>query len=506
MASISQVTSLRTNINSFGGQVISLNGIDKFKGIEQKVSTATLGGFGDNSIDKYYEDLSELAQYQTSKIATTSVGIIKEYIVKFESNADDLISISDNGQEIEESKLLNNLFRSIGFLKYLNDNLDSYVYFGSNLSLIKVPKSNKLSECELIKLRYPYSSIIHRHNKSEDYYINGNLLKLKQDEYYYLPLRLGKLDLSLDKTQFNPFYSNLNDTVLDEDSWLASKPLFHGLLLEFKLFILKDILTQLIQIQDIVAPNLLLANVDKNTSQESAVELAKEIENLINQYGDLTKLISSNADITTLSQFILNNVRVYPDLLGILRGTEKFDFSRLVGRNNEIQGQLEANEEGLVNAIGIPIDLYKGRGTNKYDALRQSDRLIARVQSEMNSLDESLVQFCVYYLKSIGKYKPNLLIKSNLFDYSFISGINSGYKYESTTQNMRNLGDMANMIKSTIESNYEIYDPEKLYKYLTDNAEIVFPGFKDLIRPDFLTKLKESKEAESVTEDPMPYE
>jgi len=269
------------------------------------------------------------------------------------------------------------------------------------------------------------------------------------------------------------------------------------------LFILKDILTQLIQIQDIVSPNLLLANVDKNTSEEKAIELSEEIEKLINQYGDLTQLISSTADVNTLSQFILNNVRVYPDQNGVIKNTDKFDFSRLTGKNQEVRNELDNTETQLVNAIGLPIELYRGNATNKYDALKNSDRLLARVVDEMNTIDDSVIEFVIDYLKSIGKYETGIKVESNLFDYSFVNGINSTYKYDTSTQYLRNLSQFALDIKATLETTSDVFEVDKLYKYLTNNAELVYPGFKDLIRPDFLKKLKESNENRSLDVDNM---
>lgn len=488
MASVSQVTSLRTNINSFGGQVVSIPSSSR---VRERVASANLGGFGDNSIEHFYKDLSELNTYRTAKICITAPGIIEEYLNKFRSNSSNTVTITRDGHEIEESEKLNALFRSIKFDKvFFGDKLQEYIYFGSELLLIKVPDSGNISESELDNLRYPFSSIVHKFKNKQEYYVNGELLSTKGDGYFYLPLRIGKLDLQLDEdNSSNPALSG-SDSLLRSDTWLASQPLFYGLVTELKLFILKDILTQLIQIQDIISPNLLLANVDKNTSQEKATELAEQIEKLINQYGDLTQLIASNADVTTLSQFILNNVRVYPDLLGVINGTNKLDFTRLTGKNNEVRTELDNTESQLVNAIGIPIELYKGNSTNKFDALKNSDRLLARVTTEMNTIDSSIEEFCIDYLKSIGKYDSGIKIEVNLFDYSFINGINSSYKYETSTQYIRNIAQLARDIKETLDSTRDIFDTDKFYNYLTNNAELVYPGFKELMRPDFITNLQ----------------
>jgi len=493
MASISQLTALRTNINSFGGRVVSLGG----RGMQERVSSAALARFGDNSIDKFYSDLSELKQYSTSKICTTSSGIIEEYINKFRTESGNVVSITKDGNEIPESKTLNELFKSVNFTKSLfQDHLNDYIQFGSELLLIKVPKSGKTKDAYLENIRYPYSSIVHRVRGKDEIYVNGVKLDLTCDDGFYLPIRIGKLDVELDE---NVSYSGINDTgMIVEEKWLASAPLFYGLVTELKLFILKDILSSLIQIQDIVSPNLLLTQVDKNTSQEKATELSSEIEKLINQYGDLTQLLASNADINTLSQFTLNNVRVYPDMLGAINGTNKLDFTRLKGNNGEIRNELETQEGQLINAIGIPIDLYKGNATNKYDALSQSDRLLSRVSSEMHTIDDSIVEFTKTYLKGIGKWSDGLSVVCNLFDYSFIDSINSNYRYTTSTQSTQNLSQLAVSIKDTIEQTYDIFDPDKLYKRLTDEAEKVYPGIKGMIRPDFIKKLKKSHEAEEM--------
>lgn len=491
MPSISQVTSLRTNINSFGGQAVSLPGSNR---VRQRVASSNLGGFGDNSVSKYYKDLSELNQYRYAKICLTSSGIIEEYVKKFRSNAVDLLTITKDGNEIPESKNLNELLRSINFEKnFFGDKLQEYVYFGSELLLIKIPKSGEITEAELENLKYSFSSILYSTKDKDEIYINGERLELVHDDFYYIPLRIGKLDLILEEDSGYSFVNNYSN-LIQEFQWKASQPLFYGLVTELKLFILKDILTKLIQIQDIVSPNLLLANVDKNTSEEKATELSEEIEKLINQYGDLTQLIASTADVNTLSQFILNNVRVYPDQNGVIKNTDKFDFSRLTGKNQEVRNELDSEETQLVNAIGIPIELYRGNATNKYDALKNSDRLLARVVSEMNTIDDSLIDFAIDYLKSIGKYETGVKVESNLFDYSFVNGINSTYKSDTSTQYLRSLNQFAKDIKDTLTETSDIFDSEKLYKYLTDNAELVYPGFKELIRPDFLENLKKAIE------------
>lgn len=492
MPSVSQVTSIRTNINSFGGEVIAIPGSNK---IRERVGSSNLGGFGDNSIEQFLKDMSELNQYKTAKICMNAAGIIEEYINKFRSNSSDVVSITKDGEEVEYSKNLNDLFRAINFDKaFFEDKLHEYVYFGSQLMLIRVPTNGSISDSELENLKYPFSSIVFATKDSKDYYVNGERLNLKGDGFFYLPLRIGKLDLELEETTNSGVVFDGN--LIQEHSWKASMPLFYGLVTDLKLFILKDVLTHLIQIQDIVAPNLLLANVDKSTSQEKATELAEQIEKLINQYGDLTQLISSNADITTLSQFILNNVRVYPDMMGAIKGTDKLDFSRLTGKNQEIRSELDTTETQLVNAIGLPIDLYRGNATNKYDAINQSDRLQARVGSEMTTIDESIVQFCIDYLKSIGKYERGMKIESKLFDYTFLNGITSNYKYNASNQFLKNLTQLAKDIEQAVTETKDIFDVDKLTTFLTDNAEVLYPGFKDLLRKDYIEKLKEEPKNE----------
>jgi hypothetical protein len=499
MPSVSQVTSLRTNINSFGGVPVALPSNTR---VRERVASANLAGFGDNSISKFYKDLSELNQYRNAKICVTSTGIIKEYINKFRSEAQDIVSVTRDGREIPESAEINDLFRTIEFEKaFFSDKLDEYIYFGSDLFLIKIPSNNDLSEAKLDDLKYPFSSIIYRaKGKEDEIYLNGTRLVTKLDDGYYIPLRIGKLDAQLDEDGINGWY--LQGDQFQNAVWKASKPLFNGLVTELKLFILKDILTNLVQIQDIVSPNLLLANVDKNTSQEKATELAEEIEKLINQYGDLTQLLSSNADVTTLSQFILNNVRVYPDMLGVIRGTDKLDFSRLTGKNNEIRSELDNTESQLVNAIGLPIDLYKGQASNKYDALKNSDRLLARVVDEMNTIDDSIIAFSRDFLEHKGVDTKGLKFDSKLFDYSFVNGINSTYKYDTAAQYLRNLTAFAGEIKQALESTADVFDTEKMYQFLASNAEIVYPGFKDLIRPDFVDTIKNKANEQSEPRDP----
>jgi hypothetical protein len=497
MPSVSQLTSIRTNINSFGGVTVSLPSTSR---VRERVASANLAGFGDNSISKFYKDLSELNQYRNAKICVTSTGIIKEYINKFRSNAQDPISITKDGAEIELSKEINDLLRTVKFEKtFFSDKLEEYVYFGSELLLIRIPDSGELGEARMDDLRYPFSSIILHTKDKDEIYLNGVRFETKRDGYYYLPLRIGKLDAQLDEDGLNSFY--LMGDQLQETVWKASKPLFNGLVTELKLFILKDILSNLVQIQDIVSPNLLLANVDKNTSQEKATELAEEIEKLINQYGDLTQLLASNADVTTLSQFILNNVRVYPDMLGVIKGTDKLDFSRLTGKNNEIRSELDNTESQLVNAIGIPIDLYKGQASNKYDALKNSDRLLARVIDEMLTIDESLTAFVVSYLEHKGVDIEGLKIESKLFDYSFVNGINSIYKNDTASQYLKNLVAFASEVKEALESTSEVFDTDKFYNLLATNAEIVYPGFKDLVKKDFIENLKKRANEQSEPDD-----
>lgn len=493
MASVSQVTSLRTNINSYGGRVISMRGLGS--GISERVTSSNLGGFGDNSIDKFYRDLSETYQYRNAGMCKTSSGIIEEYITKFRTNSSDYVTISVDGKEIEESAKINSLLKAINFEKeFFDDKLNEYVLFGSELILAKVPKSGEITKATNVAIKFPFSSIVRESGAKTEIYVNGEKLDLNPDEdYFYLPIRIGKLDLQLEETQ-GGLTSNSTDSTIVDTQWRASQPLFYGLNTELKLFILKDILTKLIQLQDIVAPNLLLTNVDKNTSEEKAIELSEEIEKLINQYGDLTQLISSNADINTISQFILNNVRVYPDLMGAINGTNKFDFTRLVGRGNEIRQDQSENEAQLINSIGIPIDLYRGQAANKFDALRQSDRLLARVTSEMHSIDTSLTKFCIDYLKSIGKYTGKEVVESNLFDYSFIEGINSSYKYEAQSQHIRNISQLAKDIKDTLDDTKDIFKTGDLYKYMLNRAELIYPGFKDLIREDFLDQLNKTED------------
>ena len=201
MASVSQVTSLRTNINSYGGRVISMRGLSS--GISERVTSANLGGFGDNSIDKFYRDLSETYQYRNAGMCKTSSGIIEEYITKFRTNSSDYVTITVDGKEIEESAKINALLKAINFEKeFFDDKLNEYVLFGSELILAKVPKSGDITEASSVAIKFPFSSIVRESSAKTEIYVNGEKLDLNPDEdYFYLPIRIGKLDLQLEENQ-----------------------------------------------------------------------------------------------------------------------------------------------------------------------------------------------------------------------------------------------------------------------------------------------------------------
>jgi hypothetical protein len=83
-----------------------------------------------------------------------------------------------------------------------------------------------------------------------------------------------------------------------------------------------------------------------------------------------------------------------------------------------------------------------------------------------------------------------------------VNGINSTYKYDTAAQYLRNLTAFAGEIKQALESTADVFDTEKMYQFLASNAEIVYPGFKDLIRPDFVDTIKNKANEQSEPRDP----
>ena len=129
---------------------------------------------------------------------------------------------------------------------------------------------------------------------------------------------------------------------------------------------------------------------DKGTSIETANELTKKVENMVNKYTDLSAILTSQFGITDLLDSLLNNIRVIPDFNSSMSNMGTIDLNKITQKIQEIRMELDNCRENVLSTMGIPLDLFSGRVT-KWEALKTSERLNSRINSFINTIKSSVI-------------------------------------------------------------------------------------------------------------------
>lgn len=358
-----------------------------------------------NNLSSYYSKMSEIKSYYLTDISEMIVSLFRDYIINFMNKNGDIITIKNQDGEVDKNKTerINDILTSdLKLPDVIKQHLPEIIYYGSYHFMISQYK-DETGHTRLKRKDFLDPVVIVSKTKNHDeitYIARG-----KDDNIYEVPMieciKLGSDDLRLVNDMQEDKYSvykseksnkqeSNRDKVTADEFYSVSKPLYYSITHKVKEYLLKDTIISLLSIKDLVQPLVMSLHFDKGTSIETANELTKKVENMVNKYTDLSAILTSQFGITDLLDSLLNNIRVIPDFNSSMSNMGTIDLNKITQKIQEIRMELDNCRENVLSTMGIPLDLFSGRVT-KWEALKTSERLNSRINSFINTIKSSVI-------------------------------------------------------------------------------------------------------------------
>lgn len=419
-------------------------------------STTYETSIDERDISVYYTRLKEIERYELTDLSETIVTLYKDYITNSIVMDNSPITIK-NEKFKKHEQLITKLFKDLDLVSELFNNLNNFIFYGSHSVNIKYDKKEKrLLKRDLVN---PNSVI--------PVYEGGKLVKNltlnHEGDVIEIPpfsvIRFGANELHLLDDYNEREYSPLE--ILRDSQFLASKPLYYGMISKVKEYLLKDKLISLLSIKDLIQPLVFLIGVEKTTSSQKATELAQNTERLINNYVDTSSFLTGTFSVNELVNALISNVKVLPDFNSALQGMNTLDLSKLSDKVEGMRAEQDATKEDILNTTGVPLDLFLGRAS-KWEALKTSERLNSKVNTYINIIKTSFQKAAAQLVFLVTEEViPHTEFAVNIFTKTAIDYNNAINNSEAVTTLMEAVKNIITDAEE-IASKSKIIDP-KLY-------------------------------------------
>ena len=467
-------------------------------------------------LSSYYLRMDELLDYEVSELSNAIVGIYKDYIMTYFSDADDIVTIMNDSDKSNEKKI-NEIFRQLDYTNECKSRLDDIIYYGGFCYKVDWDEEGR---------KYKKSNLIYPHNVIDVYkgsILESRLVKSEEGKIYKVKpeavVRMGMVSLRLindkneelkrmglgktdgtsmedDKTPDSMEFGK--DKISTDKEYRAAKPLYYNIANKVKEFLLKDQIISLLGIKDLVQPLILTVSTDKNTPIDISNQFASNIENLINNTFDISSVLASQASLGTLIDQLNNNVRVISDSANGVRNSEPIDLTRIYDKVEKIRQEMDAARESILTSVGIPYDLFVGRST-RFEAIKNSERLNSKINSLCKSIEIGVKTTAAEFYKMLTEkdVSPDYF-ECNMFNKTTVEYNAAKNSAEIVGDMMRTIDDVVSTVTNVVRNN-EIIDPTKSYEFLRNKLKSIDLDLSELITDDLIKKAadKVSKERDA---------
>ena len=268
-------------------------------------------------------------------------------------------------------------------------------------------------------------------------------------------------------------------------------PMYYSITHKVKEYLLKDIIISLLSIKDLVQPILLMIHMDKGTSLEAANELTKKAEALINNYTDLSAIMSSQFSISDIVDALLNNVRVLPDYNSSMTNMGTVELSKISQQIDKIRMELDTCKDSVLSVMGITSDVAQGRAS-KWEVLKMSERLNSRINAVISGIKSGIVNAVDVISRNLYNEpvdSNNVVV--NLFSRTTIEYnnlINTSESISTLTQQMSTVLEMA---LRTLEVAGPLFNRGEYLNYVSTTLRGIDPTFDKIITEDSIKEYLE---------------
>lgn len=523
----SEVSKIFSSLTSYGGRVplksniIGSGGYKAIGGsnmygadVESNRSIVTGNATTDKNLSTYYQKMSEIKTYEMTDLTDLITSLFRDYVVNFMNKNGDIVSIKNEDGTINEPKTqrLNKILRKdLRIQDIIADHLNEIIYYGGYHFLITKSRDESghilLNRLDL----YDPVVVVTRVKDDKTTYIcrgkDGTIYEVPYTELIKLSISTVRLRNDMDKDKFNPQYTrpdeedpkSARDIISVDSLYLASLPIYYSITHKVKEYLLKDIIVSLLSIKDLVQPILLMIHMDKGTSLEAANELTKKAEALINNYTDLSTILTSQFSLADIIDALLNNIRVLPDYNSSLTNMGTVELNKINQKIQEMRMELDNCKDSVLNTMGISLDLAQGR-MSKWDTLKASERLNSRVNAIITGLKNSIAEICnvlsnIYYEEDMDEDQVEVL----LFNRTTVEYNNLINTSESITQLTQQINNVVEMALRTLEMAGPFFNQVEYLNYVANTLKIMDPTFDKVITEeslnDYITFLQQKLNA-----------
>ena len=434
-------------------------------------------------ISSYYTRVEELLDYEVNDLSNAIIGIYRDYVMSYFSDAEDIITIN-NDQDKENEKKINKIFKQLDYVNECKSRLDNIIYFGGFCYKVDWDESEK---------KYKKSNLISPYNVIDIYkgnVLTNRLVRSRENKIFVVKpeavVRMGMVTLRLVNDKRDEF-KNMGLDGGDEKTWSeedtkdstdlgkdristnveyrAATPLYYNISSKVKEFLLKDQIISLLGIKDLIQPMILAVSTDKNTPIDISNQFASNIENLINNTADISAVLSSQASLASLIDCLNNNVRVIADSNSGVRNSDPIDLTRIYDKVEKIRQEQDSSKEAILTSVGIPFDLFVGRST-RFEAIKNSERLNSKINYLCKSIETGVKTTAAEFYKMLTEkdVSPDYF-ECNLFNKTTVEYNAVTNSAEIVGNMMRTVDDVVGTVTNLVRNN-EVLNPEASFKYL----------------------------------------
>nr|DAD63930.1 MAG TPA: portal [Bacteriophage sp.] len=456
------------------------------------------------SLTRYLERIDELTSYLEFHITKTSIDVIKDALMELIiTDNPNIISLPDDPEAEAD---INRILNEMQLIKHITSDISELIYYGSYSYAMELTDDNK--SCKLRYLKNPTKVIstwkdskldsyftydmageMHEFNKNEIFSISTYDYKLEFDENISSD-RLKQLNAEIEGeeavTKLNVAREKSKRGVTSYDKrYLAGTPLFGYITGKIKEYILKDYLLSILSIKDLIQPIILLVGLEKTTALEEGVDLTQKVESLINKNLDMSFMEAKGLSVKDLAMSLIDNIRVLPDYDSKLAGMTDLNLDKISEKIDRIRMDQQTIKEDLINAIGLPPDLFEGRAS-RWESIKMSQRFESKVSYYVDMINKSVVLLAENLydrLKLSKKLDIEGKITSNLMDTDSLEYTKKVARMDTLAESVNRIADLANIV-SGLEQN-QLVEIKALKEYIKEGVKkFNDPAMAKMINPD----------------------
>lgn len=481
-------------------------------------SAANNGGIitiPDRTLNNYLTTMNECKAYECFILIQNILKLLVDYVKnQLDLENKEYIEIPD---DTVLSKKVNKLIKESGFNDKFIKDISDIIYFGGKgykIDVFSKPGEN-YNRINLVDLKEPYiiTRVYDREKapKHYDRFINNRVIpkynvyqdrevvEVNNEDILFIGNQDFKLtDNSSNNDRLSNKGSNNNILLTDDYSIYASKPLLYSVMSDIKNYIVYKTLSSVLSVKDVLIPTFMRLGVDltKATTTDKINETVNELESKINESIDTTLVMGQQLNINQLINSVFSSVRVLPDPGNLLSSVDAINLDPLKDKLEQINSKTEETEKGILDALGIPSDLFEG-GSNQYEVFTRNQRYQATIGSLLANF-KKLYKECViklYRIKYPNAKKEDIEKLDNMIMRLFrVSSIELNKDKELTEQN-KELADSINQLVQTFEDmikNNSLIDDEKCLAILKSTMGNLGTTYKDIIVTELPKDTEES--------------